>query len=522
MTSYNQKVQPVNLNAPTLTATQPKIGLRLVSWVSLGQGVLLFVGALTILWWLISATPGFVSNDDYYHARIADQTMEQQRLRVEFTALPHTILNQDDFVDHHLLFHLYLAPWIHYGGMDGAKFATALIGTGVFVATWVLLRGIGVYYPLGWTLLLLGVSSPFIYRLLMTRTQGAALLVLIITLHCLFQRQYRAILPLGFAFAWLYNGFVLLPAIVILYALAVWLERREIVWQPVVLSLSGVVLGLAINPYFPDNLTFISEHLGAKTDIETSVRVGNEWYPYTTEQLLDNSKGALILLAMGLMWSSLSRRRSDHISTTLLLVALLTLYMLFRSRRFIEYFPAFALLCGAAAWGREPADFFNLLPQLRGIRYFALAGVMLFAAMMVRTTVISARDDISHATHPDYLAGGSAWLAENTPAGSMVFQTDWDDFPYLYYHNTHNRYLVGLDPTYMQRFDSTLWDQWVAITQGDIENPAAIIEGEFGARYIISDTRHRKFARVADADPRLRMVYRDDNCYVWEVLPPPE
>ncbi|KAB2866101.1 MAG: hypothetical protein F9K46_03015, partial [Anaerolineae bacterium] len=255
MTSYNQKVQPVNLNAPTLTATQPKIGLRLVSWVSLGQGVLLFVGALTILWWLISATPGFVSNDDYYHARIADQTMEQQRLRVEFTALPHTILNQDDFVDHHLLFHLYLAPWIHYGGMDGAKFATALIGTGVFVATWVLLRGIGVYYPLGWTLLLLGVSSPFIYRLLMTRTQGAALLVLIITLHCLFQRQYRAILPLGFAFAWLYNGFVLLPAIVILYALAVWLERREIVWQPVVLSLSGVVLGLAINPYFPDNLT---------------------------------------------------------------------------------------------------------------------------------------------------------------------------------------------------------------------------------------------------------------------------
>ena len=512
----------MTLNAQSLTTpttTPHRLGLNTARWLVVGQGFLLFAVSLAILWWLMSATPGFVSNDDYYHARIADQMIEQQRLRVDFTWLPQTILNADDFVDHHLLFHLYLAPWIHYGGMDGAKFATALVAAGVFVAAWVLLRGIGVRYPLVWTFLLLGVSSPFTYRLLMTRTQGAALLVLIITLHCLFQRRYRAILPLAFAFAWLYNGFVLLPAIVVLYALAMWLERREVVWQPVVLSLMGVALGLVINPYFPDNLVFISEHLGAKTDLAASIRVGNEWYPYTTEQLLENSRGALILLAFGLLWPSMSRRRADHVSTTLLLVAMLTLYMVFKSRRFIEYFPAFAFLCSVAAWGREPDDFFGLLPKIQGIRTAALAGIGLFAALTVRTAVMDTQDTISKATHPDYLAGASAWLIENTPEGSMVFQTDWDDFPYLYYHNTHNVYLVGLDPTYLQRYDPALWDTWVSITQGDVEHPAALIENTFDARYIISDTRHRDFARAADADPRLRMVYRDDNSYVWEVLP---
>ena len=100
------------------------------------QGMVLFLVCLVPLVVLIFATPGFVGNDDYYHARISAQIVEQQRLRLDFPWLPRTILSPDRFVDHHLLFHLYLAPWVYLGGMTGAKLATAGIAAGVFVAAW--------------------------------------------------------------------------------------------------------------------------------------------------------------------------------------------------------------------------------------------------------------------------------------------------------------------------------------------------------------------------------------------------
>ena len=72
-------------------------------------------------------------------------------------------------------------------------------------------------------------------------------------------------------------------------------------------------------------------------------------------------------------------------------------------------------------------------------------------------------------------AAASAWLQANTPAGSRVFQTDWDDFPELYFWNAHNTYLVGLDPTYMYLHDGPLYLRWRAITRGEVELPGAAI-----------------------------------------------
>jgi hypothetical protein len=124
---------------------------------------------------------------------------------------------------------------------------------------------------------------------------------------------------------------------------------------------------------------------------------------------------------------------------------------------------------------------------------------------------------IDRAPNPDYLTGAAEWLAEHTPSGSMVFQTDWDDFTRLFYHNTHNTYLIGLDPTYLQRADPELWNTWTAITQGKVADPSATIEDTFRARYVVSDTRHAAFEQQADTDPNMRRVYRDRYNIIWEI-----
>jgi hypothetical protein len=112
-------------------------------------------------------------------------------------------------------------------------------------------------------------------------------------------------------------------------------------------------------------------------------------------------------------------------------------------------------------------------------------------------------------------AGASAWLVANTPAGERVFQTDWDDFPRLFYYNTHNTYLIGLDPTYMRIYDADLYSLWADITHGEIEQPSAAIEQDFGARYILTDLRHKAFLEQAAKDYGLMEVYRDSEAVVF-------
>ncbi len=500
--------------------TQGDAQIRAFSrWTNWGGAALAFlVGALAAAL-LLAATPGFVSNDDYYHARLSAEIIEQGSLRVAFPVLPMTILSADKFVDHHLLYHLYVAPFAYWGGIDGAKFAQALVVGGIFAAFWLLLRTLQIRPAWLWLVALLGISTPFLYRILMVRTQGAAVLALLIALYLLFKGRYRWMMAVAFAFTWLYNGFILLPVFCGLYVAATWLTERRFVPQPLLFALIGTAAGLIVNPYFPQNIAFILEHLGEKVDVAASVRVGSEWYPYTTEALLNNSLGALLALVGGIVAPSLRKTGRDRVETMLLFAALITLYMTFESRRFIEYAPIFALLFGAAALGRGGIDWRGLLPgalQRRLILRFAPVILALPVLALVWATTREVYSEAQGAPS-DYMAGAAAWLRENTEPGAMVFQTDWDDFPYLYFYNTRNTYLVGLDPTYLQVADPNLWNLWVSITQGIVERPSVLIRETFDASYVVSDTRHDAFANRAEGDPSMELVYRDANSLVWQI-----
>lgn len=493
------------------------------------QGAALYLICFAVLGALLFSTPGFLGTDDYYHARISAQIVAQGRLALDFPWLPRTILSPERFVDHHLLYHLALALPVHLAGIAGAKLVTAGIAAGVFVAVWALLRQIGARQPTLWTLAMFGLSVPFLYRMLMIRTQSAALLLLIVALIVLFRRQYRWLVPLGFAYTWLYDGFVLLLAVAALDAIGQWIAERKVAWQPVVYTATGIGLGLLVNPYFPQNIAFIVEHLGAKVGFESGVRVGNEWYPYETGTLLNNSLGALLAMATGVLRPSFGGRRRDRVETTLLLLALLTLFMVFKSRRFIEYFPAFALLFCAASWREtavslQPSAFSFSAPRTRKMAaalspLVRTSFIVVILLLLAGNTLVGAWRDAQNATDVELFAGASAWLQENSPPGAVVFQTDWDDFPRLFYYNTYNTYLVGLDPTYLERADPALWDRWVEITRGQVAQPSTAIDAEFGAAYVVSDTQHAAFADRADDDPGLRLVYRDNATLVWEVLP---
>ena len=105
--------------------------------------------------------------------------------------------------------------------------------------------------------------------------------------------------------------------------------------------------------------------------------------------------------------------------------------------------------------------------------------------------------------------GACEWIAANTPAGARIFNTDWDDFPMLFFYNPGNTYIAGLDPTYLYDRDPELWKMYKDITLGDEENPAPLIRDRFGSEYVFTDNEHPEFLQVVEDTGDFEKVYED-------------
>jgi hypothetical protein len=536
--SSDSAATSLNLHWPDpLLRTSHQVAAR-VSWRTLLAAVALFGVFVAFLAGVQFATPNLADNDGYYHIRLA-YLMRTEGLRPAFIWLPLTVLNAEEFVDHHFLYHVLLIPFTMDDLRLGAKWASIIFPALTFLAIWWLLRGQQVPYAALWSIGLLVVSEAFIYRMSMPRAQSLSLGVLALAVHWLLTEKHRRLLPIGFLYVWLYNAFPLIVLVTGAYVAARWMAERRLTWQALVYVGLGVGLGLVINPYFPDNLTFIYRHIAPKLTETVATSVGNEWYPYETTQLMENSGLALIAFLGGVLALGLHDRRMDTRTAASFFLAVLFGAMLFKSRRFVEYFPPFTLIFAAMAWrpliqrwvhGRVwhlsaelPLD--QAISRLQRTarahtwRFWAMGAAMLVVLLPTLWLNLDAsRESMQRAKPYQRYAQASAWLQTHTPAGARVFQTDWDDFPRLFFYNTHNTYTVGLDPTYMQLYDPGLYDLWVDISQGRVENPSATIRQAFGAGYVLTDLDHKSFLRKASDDPGLTEVHRDKYAVVFQVI----
>ena len=501
------------------------------------QSAVLFITALALFAAVQWATPGIVGNDGYYHVKMG-YLMRQEGLTPAFEALPNTILNADAYYDHHLLFHLFLAP---FAGVDpaadggaaltrGAKMAAVVLPALAVLAVWWLLRGRGVPYAAVWALSLFAVSEAFLYRMSMGRAQAGAVIFLALALHWLLNGRHKWLAPLGFAFVWFYNAFPLLLVVGGVYVVAVFMLERRVAWSALAFPAVGIALGLLINPYFPENVVFIAGHLLPKVG-ESVVPVGNEWSPYETWTLATNSAGALVAVLLGTLALGWREERIDLASLVGLgLVGVFGL-MVFKSRRFVEYFPVFALLFLAFSSAPLLRQFWvgmrqrnKLSTDGRGLNGFYGYGLGVVVALalggLIYITIQDARSLVADSKPADLYAEAMLFLraeGEALDGEVTVFQTDWDDFTRQFFYYDIARYINGLDPTFMQLHDAALYDEWVDITRGRVVLPGASIRDRFGAQFVFSDLDHEGFLDAAADDPALREIYRDEYAVVFAV-----
>jgi len=524
------------------------------------------IGALAIgllFWRLQFSTTSICCGDfdGYYHmkwARLLWDNLKAKHLRPPpFTWLPLTTLSPGDYVDHHLLFHVLLIPFTWFRDMQtGAKLATVIFASiAVFACYWLIVR-YEIRYRLLWLLALLACSAPFLYRMNMTKAPPFAILFLVLGSYFMFERKHWQLLPLALVFTWTYDLFVLLVlAVGIWTAISAWIDGR-FDWKPLTYVAAGCALGLIINPYFPHNLHLFWEHARIKiTAADFATKVGNEWYPYDTREFLANCFVALVAMFAGYLAFDGSDRKQSKKPLYFLVLATALLLMNMRWKRFAEYFPPFAVLFAAFTleqyWrGRalftrlpnevledlqpfldrqEPTDVAKARKNDETWRIVKIALAAAGLAVIFLINVHQTTGDIAESEPRDYYAQGAAWMRANIPAGQVVFNTDWDDFPRLFYFDPTHAYVSGLDPSYLLDRSADLSKLYVEITTGENEDPGPPIRDRFGARWVFTDNTddHVSFTDNAMKSGWFDVVYKDKDCRILRLReakgePPPD
>lgn len=480
--------------------------------------------------------------DSFYHAKIT-QFLSEGTVLKQLPWLQETSL-ANNFVDHHFLYHLLLIPFVMLDDpLVGVKQATIIFTSLAIVAIYWLLKKFNIIWPLVYVFILLS-SSGWLFRIALVKAPMIFLIFLLLAFYFLANRRWLDLFLISFFAVWAYGGW---PILLVMAAIYVFghsflevIKQEKTLWQkfksPLVFrggpwpglisAILGLFSGLIINPYFPDNLNFYWTQIVkiSVVNYQAILRVGNEWYPYGFVSFITVNPFICALLFAGIVLFICRLKKQNIYSFTWGIMSVAFLVLSLKSRRNIEFFIPFAIIFFAFAF----SNYFSKLslPKLKDIfnnKSFALIlvlAVVLFSTVFLSlpNNLLSIKGSILTGFPMDRYQSSSFWLKTHTPKNAVVFHTDWDDFPPLFYYNDHNYYLVGLDPTFMYEKSPEKYFLYENITKGLIQKDLSkIIKENFNADYILLEKTYTVLDEIIKRSGDFEKLYEDKEAKIYQI-----
>lgn len=495
--------------------------------------------------------PVFPDPDSFYHAKMA-VLMGENGLIKSFPWIKFASFTQN-FTDHHFLYHLFLVPFIKiFPPLLGVKIATTILAWFSIFVFYLFLKKYKIRFPLLCALILISVV-PFIFRMNLAKTSSASLIILLAALMLIWQKRYLALAMLSFIYVWTYGGWSILLVMVACQILAELIIKnknsfqysksilKNLDWKLILSAVGGCLAGLIFNPYFPHNLYFYWEQVVqiGLINYQNKIGVGQEWYPFDPAALLATSVVIFILaiFAFTAFFAKLQKINREKDTTLnqgaesifqkifcLFIFSGLLLIMTLRSQRFIEYFAPFFILASAFLLNFSLAENFSLKKFLKDNFGQKIWGKLLLALpislllVYLVAGIIKNQQDFSSRFAWNYLKNASFWLKNNTPSGSLIFHSIWSDSTIMFFHNDHNIYLAGLDPTFFFRYNPKLYEEWTWIKEARVgKSLAQRLKDDFGAQFILVKIDEKPLLEIIKKDKNFVLRYEDDEAKIFEV-----
>lgn len=510
----------------------------------------IFLIAFFVFFYLQSAAT-LPDPDSFYHAKIADLIKKQGII----TSFPWTQFStlKDNYIDHHFLYHLYLIPFtIFFNPLIAIKIATIFLDIVLILFFYYFLTHFKIKWRFFWTIILLTIS-PFLFRVSLAKAPVFSILLLLLGFYALVNYRQWFLFFLSFFYVWAYGGWPLLWILSLIYFIIDFIydqtRKQSVFWQTVQLIISpihpqkkkkkrrdlffaltlGTLAGLIINPYFPKNIYFYYQQIYqiAIVNMQKIIGVGGEWYPYTLTNLINDTGLLFPILIIALLIFIISLKKQKKISIILFFITLFFFFYTLKSRRSVEYFVPFGLLFASFSIDSFLKSYlvktqinlgFLMAPLLKRILVVFIIGLGVIIIWFGIIDLKTVKGDMERGINLTHYQKAGNWLSQNTPRGSLVLQSDWDDFPILFYFSDNNYYINGLDQTFMYNYNKNLFWQWVNITTGKSpSNLVGVIKDDFMASYIFIENDHLAMDNLFKNNNFFKLVYQDNEAKIYQV-----
>ncbi len=534
---------------------------------------------LFVFFLLLQGTTRFADPDCFYNTKMA-LLMKNNLVFKEFPWLQFSVL-KDNFVDHHFLYHIFLIPFVSLEKVGinpllGVRISAIFFASLMIFIFYLILKKFKIRYPLLFVFLLL-ISAPFVFRISLARAPAVSGIFLLLGTYFILKSRNRStqeatqisadkfcwpLFVVSFFYVWLYSAWLLLSVVLFFYIVgSVIVDKnkdganklvlgRTWSWSAiirivraiisairknaskVISCLSGITLGLIINPYFPVNLKFYYHQIIqiAVVNFHHKFGVGSEWYPYDIINLFRNLFVFFIILLIATALFFAFNKRQNKKSWTLFLITFFFFIYTLKARRAVEYFVPFGVLFIAfvydnifqkKTWPELEQKFKKFFTKKQQTILVVLVSILvLIAPYFIVNDLMSVHRNLQNFKF-NHLEKVSQWIKENVAPGKTIFNSNWDHFGFLFYYNSNNYYITGLDQTFMYSYDPNLLELYIDITKGlnavDLKNN---LKNKFNSEYIlVSKKRNKEFYRNLEILKDFERVYEDEEMSVFKTKP---
>jgi hypothetical protein len=496
---------------------------KIKSWIAsnqwLGEAAVFLV--CFAIYWPLQNNGVFPDPDSFYHLKMAQLIAASGPVR-DFIWLPFTTLAKN-FADQHFLYHIALIPFIKtFGDLRGMKIATTALAAAAMAAVSFVLRRFGLKAaPL--FAVVLAVMNPFVFRISLAKASAPGVILLVLGMYFAARRRSLPLFLIAFFYVWTHGGW---PALLGLGSVAIvvasWGKDIPTTFRklrtPLAMLWLGTIVGLVINPFFPNNLQFYWEQIIqiAVINYQTKIGVGAEWYPYNPADLVAGLPLLFLMMAAAVVvWPFAKNNRRSALCFSIGAFAFLILTL--RSRRHVEYFVPLAFI--ASSLWLESA-FKPALKKICAANRLVAAAVILGAVSMLAifggSQIGGDYADLSKGYGFNLYKGEAAWLKANVPAGEIIVHSNWDDFTQLFLNDDTHRYIMGLDPTFLYSANPALYRKYVNFTLGKSVDPVAAVKA-LDSHYVLLDQKHDALKRSLVDSKKFILVYEDKDGYIYKL-----
>jgi hypothetical protein len=455
--------------------------------VKIGSVFLLFFSLFALVYFSIDR---IISNDDpLFHIRFAELIRERGFgvfLNFPWIYFSKIAQHQQYFIYYNFLFYLALIPFTFMTPLIiGVKLYGVFGGALAFTVLYYFLFKTKEKHAFFWTVFLFTIiTSSSVLRFMLARPFTLAPALLLIELYFLSKKYYGRVFLITIIYFYWHTATFFFPIMIAgIYFLFENFYGKKLNWKIMYASISGVLLSIILSLSFAPGLFYYLRNIIFSVIYDTiigkkvNLAEGMEVYPVNFIDFINRNSFVVVLLFIAIsleiyLYIESKKGRNPHqtaedvnrqpIVGALFLTSIAFFLGTFLSQRNKDFFVFFS-----AAYISMRLNYILGFIQVSSviIKRSLITGIFVASGYLLLANLLMMQNDI--VSNPPYslLQGTAGWLKENTEKGSVVFLSSWNWFTELFYYDTDNNYVMGIEPRFLYDYDPQMYWEWWHITQ---------------------------------------------------------